>query len=111
VSTESLIAAIDSFGGLKIQVWQFDLDHAISGHPEVTLDQVRETLMHPKRVIQSLSSANACLFYSELKQRKGSEVLFFCVVVAILAPGAGKLVTAYETDFMKKGKCLFKRGD
>lgn len=107
--TNSLIDKVSSVGGLEIEIWTEDLQHAIDGHPEVTIDKVKETLKDPSKVIQSKNSKNACLFYSvEVKVSK-TEILFFCVVVAVTGSNKGKLVTAYDTDFIKTGNILFTK--
>lgn len=105
----TLIEKVSTVGGLEIEIWTDDLQHAIDGHPEVTIDKVRGTLKDPAKVIQSKSSTNACLFYSvEIKVSK-TESLFFCVVVAVRGSGRGKMVTAYDADFMKTGTELYSK--
>lgn len=104
-----LLDRVNSIGGLEIEIWSDDLDHAISGHPEVTMDKVRRALKDPSRVIQSKSSGNACLFYSVEVKISDTESLYFCVVVAVTKTGVGKMVTAYDADFIKSGKVLFSK--
>ena len=111
MSVNFLIDTVDSVGGLKIQIWSDDLAHAISGHPEVTLDKVRSTLMAPARVIQSKSSGNACLFYSVEIKLSDTERIYFCVVVGVVGAGFGKMITAYDADFMKTGKSMYSKGE
>jgi hypothetical protein len=81
----------------------------MSGHPEVTLGKVKETLKDPEKVIQSKSSGSSCLFYSVEIKIRDSESLFFCVVVGVMKSGVGRMITAYDTDFMKSGKELYSR--
>ncbi|MBK7959976.1 MAG: hypothetical protein IPK04_01345 [Bdellovibrionales bacterium] len=44
---------VSSVGGLEIEIRTDDLQHAMDGHPEVTIDKVRSTLKDPSKVIQS----------------------------------------------------------
>ncbi|MFN8944971.1 MAG: hypothetical protein ACK5WZ_10155 [Pseudobdellovibrionaceae bacterium] len=106
----TLIDRVSSMGGqLDIEIWSDDFQHAIDGHPEVTIDKVKATLKDPSKVIQSKSSANACLFYSVEIKISESESLYFCVVIAVIGFGKGKLVTAYDADFMKTGTELYSK--
>jgi len=106
-----LIEEVVSIGGLKIQIWSEDFQHALEGHPEVTLDNVRTVLQQPVRVVESKHSKNACLFYSfeDVNEQTG-EKHYFCVVVAVIGSGIGKMETAYQTTFMKFGKVIFEKG-
>ena len=40
----TLIDKVSTIGDLAIEIWSDDLQHAIDGHPEVTLDKVKNTL-------------------------------------------------------------------
>ena len=105
-----LIQKVSSMAGqLEIEIWSEDLEHAISGHPEVSIDKIKETLKDPSRVIQSKSSGNTCLFYSFKSKISETENLFFCVVVAVVTNRKGKMITAYDADFIKTGKVLFAK--
>ena len=94
-------------GQLKIEIWSDDLEHAIDGHPEVTIEKVKETLKDPAKVVQSKTSGNACLFYSVEIKISDTESIYFCVVVAVQASGLGRMITAYDADFIKTGNVLF----
>ena len=107
--TNSLIGRVRTVGGLDIEIWKEDLQHAINGHPEVTIEKVNGTLNDPSKVIQSKNSVNACLFYSVEVSISELESLYFCVVVAVTGSGKGKMVTAYDTDFIKTGNVLFAK--
>ena len=43
----SLIETIDAAAGLEIQIWTSDFQHALEGHPEVSLERVRNALRNP----------------------------------------------------------------
>jgi hypothetical protein len=104
------IETISTMGDrLEIEIWSDDLQHAIDGHPEVTIKKVKETLKDPSKVIQSKSSKNACDFYSVEIKVSVTESLYFCVVVAVMGSGKGKMVTAYDADFIKTGTTLFSK--
>lgn len=106
-----LLEEVDAVGGLKIQIWREDLQHALNGHPEVTIDKVKDTLKNPLKIIKSKTSNRVCLFYSfEIEDEASSEIMYFCAVVGVIKEGIGKLETAYETTYIKKGKVLFGRG-
>ena len=106
-----LIEEIDAIGNLKIEVWSDDFQHALEGHPEVTIERVRSALKNPVKVVQSKYSAVACLFYSyECCDEKEGASIYFCVVVALFKEGKAKLETAYEKTYMKAGTVLFERG-
>lgn len=106
----TLIEKVSSMDGqLEIEVWSDDFQHAVDGHPEVTIEKVKGTLKDPSKVIQSKNSANSCLFYSVEIKISQTESLFFCVVVAVTGAGKGKLVTAYDADFMKTGTELYSK--
>ncbi|MBF0316255.1 MAG: hypothetical protein HQK52_22750 [Oligoflexia bacterium] len=100
----TLIEVVESIHGLKIEIWGQDYQHALERHPEVSLDRIRKTLQEPMRVIKSLSNNNVCLFYALEINDPEFGVIYFCVVVSVLGKGSGKLVTAYETTYIKKGE-------
>jgi len=110
---EALIGIVDSIGGLKIEIWRDDFQHALEGHPEVSLEKIRKTLVNPIKVIKSKHNNKVCLFYAlEVNNSPLFGTLYFCVVVSVLGNGFGKLDTAYETDYIKSGEILYpKEGD
>lgn len=111
MSSNKLLETVKTLGDkLEIEIWSEDLQHAIDGHPDTTLEKIRETLKDPTKVIQSKSSNNACLFYSITVKISDTEILYFCVVVAVIGNGKGKLVTAYDSDYMKNGNELYSKG-
>lgn len=96
-------------GQLEIEIWSDDFQHAIDGHPEVTIEKVKGTLENPSRVLRSKGSSNTCLFYSVGTKISETENLYFCVVVAVIGSCKGKLVTAYDADFIKNGTELYSK--
>lgn len=105
-----LIEEIDTQQGLKIQIWDVDFQHALDGHPEVSIERIREALKDPITVVKSKKSNRACLFYNlEFEEDPEFGKIYFCVVVGVLGSGAGKMETAYETTFVKSGKVLFNK--
>lgn len=105
----TLIETIDAVGGLKIEIWSGDFQHALEGHPEVTIENIRQTVKDPFKVVQSKRSNRACLFYSFEAKVDNAETIYFCVVVSLLDEGRGKLETAYEADYVKTGTVLFEK--
>lgn len=81
----TLIKIVGAVGNLKIEIWASDFQHALDGHPEVTLDKISETLMAPCKVIESKRSARACLFYSVVIEDQDCETRYFCVVVGVIS--------------------------
>lgn len=106
----TLMESLPALGGhLQIEIWLNDFNHAVDGHPEVTIEKIRQTLKNPSKVIQSRNSNNVCLFYSMEIKSNDNKVLYFCVVVAAIFKEKGKLITAYDTDFLKTGTILFSK--
>lgn len=111
-SDEGLLLELYGFGGLKIQIWNVDYQHALAGHPEVSIERIKEALMKPVKVIKSQHSERVCLFYNlEIKDDPVFGNIYFCVVVGVMGNGVGKMETAYETTYIKKGQPLFPQGE
>ncbi len=106
----SLIETVEAEAGLKIQIWTSDFQHALEGHPEVTLEKVRTALKNPIKVIKSKKSHRVCLFYSLEVQDEQFGKIYFCVVVGVTGKGRGKMETAYETTYIKDGDVLLEKG-
>jgi len=99
-----LIDEVETEQGLKIQIWDVDFQHALDGHPEVTIERIRKSLISP------VKSNRACLFYNlEIENDPEFGEIYFCVVVGVLGDGIGKMETAYETTYTKSGKVLYER--
>lgn len=106
----TLIEEVETEQGLKIQIWDVDFQHALEGHPEVTIERIKKALMKPLLVVQSKKSSRVCLFYNlEIENDAEFGVIYFCVVVGVLGDGKGKMETAYETTYTKTGKILFDK--
>ena len=106
----SLIETIEAEAGLEIQIWTSDFQHALEGHPEVTLDRVRNALKNPIKIVKSKKSNRVCLFYSFEVQDEQFGTIYFCVVVGVTGAGQGKMETAYETTYIKDGDVLLDKG-
>jgi hypothetical protein len=106
----SLIETVEAEAGLEIQIWTSDFQHALEGHPEVTLEKVRTALKNPIKVIKSKKSNRVCLFYSLEVQDEHFGKIYFCVVVGVTGKGRGKMETAYETTYIKDGDVLLEKG-
>ena len=105
-----LIEEVETDQGLKIQIWDVDFQHALEGHPEVTIERIKKSLKNPIKVIQSKKSNRACLFYNlEIENDPEFGAIYFCVVVGVFGNGIGKMETAYETTYIKSGTVLFER--
>ena len=77
----------------------------------VTLDKIKNALVDPFKVIQSKHSNKTCLFYSFSYEDPKLGFINFCVVVEVTGPGKGKILTAYEANFIKSGKILYNKED
>jgi hypothetical protein len=107
-----LIETVKTKNGLKIEIWDVDFQHALEGHPEVTLDRIKAALNDPLKVIQSKRSNRACLFYKlDIENHPDFGKIYFCVVVGVLGQGKGKMETAYETTYLKSGTVLYPKED
>lgn len=103
-----LIDVVTTDQDLKIEIWDVDFQHALEGHPEVTIERIRNALKNPVQVVQSKKSNRVCLFYSlEIENDPEFGKVYFCVVVGVLGTGKGKMETAYEANYMKNGTILF----
>ncbi|MBF0510970.1 MAG: hypothetical protein HQL13_01435 [Candidatus Omnitrophica bacterium] len=78
-------------------------------HPEMRgmTRLIKETLMSPQRVIQSLSDADAKLYYRFYIGTKVGDK-YLCVVVKTIKQDAF-ILTAYLTDSIKKGEIIWLR--
>ena len=105
----TLIEIVKSVGNLKIEIWTSDFQHALDGHPEVTLEKNKTALKDPFKVIESKKSSRVCLFYSIPIVDATFGQIYFAVVVGVTGAGKGKLETAYETTFIKSGTVLWSK--
>lgn len=105
-----LIGTVKTKDGLIIEIWDIDFQHALEGHPEVTLERIKATLNDPLKVVRSKKSNRVCLFYKlEIEDRPDFGKIYFCVVVGVLGKGKGKLETAYETTVIKSVTTLYDK--
>jgi hypothetical protein len=94
------------FDGLAIRLTDERRSHILE-HPEMREMElaIEETLLHPERVVQSLSDPDVRLYYRfYFRTVVGGK--FLCVVVKIGEAGAFVL-TAYLTDRIKEGERLW----
>ena len=106
----SLIETVEAEAGLEIQIWTSDFQHALEGHPEVTLERILNALKKPVKVVKSKRSHRVCLFYSLEIEDEQFGTIYFCVVVGVISKGCGKMETAYETTYIKDGDVLLNKG-
>lgn len=105
-----LIEEVETVHGLKIEIWDVDFQHALDGHPEVSIERIRNSLKDPIKVVQSKRSNRACLFYTlEIENHPDFGLVYFCVVVGVTGDGKGKMETAYETTYIKQGNVLYEK--
>lgn len=96
------------FEGKTIRLTAERLAH-IREHPEMRglSRQIRETLTHPLKVVQSLSDSGVRLYYRFYFSTKVGDK-YLCVVVKLRGDDAFVL-TAYLTDTLKKGVMLWPK--
>jgi hypothetical protein len=97
---------IHDFRGLAVRLTDERLAHILE-HPEMEglAGAIEETLKHPETVIESLSDAQARLYYRfYIGTRVGDKWL--CVVLKIAAEDAFVL-TAYLTDRPRRGRQIW----
>lgn len=96
--------------GKQIRLTDERLQHIKEFHPELKnqLTKIRETLLHPDRVVRSNSDPEVELHYRYFRVTPvGSKYL--CVVVKSLASNYFVL-TVYFTDTIKRGELLWLMG-
>ena len=96
------------YEGRRVRLTDERLGHILD-HPEmVGLEpKIEETLARPECVVESLSDAEARLYYRfYVGTRVGDK--FLCVVVKVQGADAF-VITAYLTDTVKKGTQLWPR--
>ncbi|MBF0490237.1 MAG: hypothetical protein HQL15_06400 [Candidatus Omnitrophica bacterium] len=78
-------------------------------HPEMKemMRSIKETLLKPQRVIQSLSDKEASLYYKFYFSTKVGDK-YLCVVVKTRKQDSF-ILTAYLTDSIKKGDIIWLR--
>lgn len=96
------------YGGQRVRLTDERLAHILE-HPEMAgMEQaIGETLARPESVVESLSDAEAQLYYRfYIGTRVGDKYL--CVVVKVQATDAF-VITAYLTDTVKRGAQLWPK--
>ena len=97
---------LHDYQGLAIRLTDERRDHLLE-HPEMMQmeSSIEETLLHPEKVVQSLSDPAVQLYYRfYFRTVVGGK--FLCVVVKMGDAGSF-LLTAYLTDHIKKGERLW----
>ena len=92
------------FNGIKIKLYDEDLAHAQEEHSEATPESIEACICNPDMVIESKRGKNACLFY-EVKTKDN----YFVVVVHVVGAGLGEIRTAYDSDYIKDGRVIYKK--
>ena len=96
------------FEGRSVRLTEERLNHILE-HPEMEgmFEAIKQTIVSPQRVIQSLSDSEAHLYYRfYVGTRVGDKYL--CVVIKIQLEEAFVL-TAYLTDSIKKGELIWPK--
>lgn len=98
------------YAGRTIQLTAEQLEHIQAGHPEVTIDEMREALLNPDEVrktkVQSpLSKCLSQLFY-RLRTKDPDR---YTVVVVKFCEDGNFVSTAYTGEKLKDGETVFKK--
>ncbi len=96
------------YRGRNIRLTEERLKHILE-HPEMKgmARHIKETLLEPQRVIQSISDKDANLYYRFYIGTKVGDK-YLCVVVKMIKQDAFVL-TAYLTDSIKRGDIIWLR--
>jgi hypothetical protein len=83
--------------------------HLQAVHPEMAdqLPRVAEALASPDRIVRSRTDPTVKLFYKHYTSTPVTSK-FLCTVVKAL-PGDNFIITAYDTDTMKRGEVLWEK--
>lgn len=78
-------------------------------HPEMNnqLDRIKETIMSPDEVIESVHDPTILLFYKLYKETSVTEKYLLAIIKALNREGF--IVTAFFTDRVKKGEVVWKK--
>jgi hypothetical protein len=82
--------------------------HIHFAHPEITLEQITNTLADPDEVRKIQSGKEAKLYY-QLKTKVLDGVRYICVVVKITANHEELIVSAMTTSGIKDGEVIFMK--
>jgi hypothetical protein len=73
-----LIEVVTTDQDLKIEIWDVDFQHALEGHPEVTIERIRNALKNPVQVVQSKRVAESvCSIVLRLRTIQNLEEFIF----------------------------------
>jgi hypothetical protein len=97
-----------SINNIEIKLTEDRLLHALEGHPEVTIDQIKRAIEAPDEIRKSNSNNSFFLMYKIDGEIFGKDK-YFCVVVKN-SQAEYKVWTAYETTKIKNGELLYKKG-
>jgi len=95
--------------GRQIRLTDERKEHIENDHPEMSgqIDELRETLLNPDKVIRSRTDPEVELFYKYYNVTPVTKK-FLCVVVKELTNNLF-IVTTYFTDTVKRGELLWER--
>jgi len=82
-------------------------NHIQQGHPEINLDLIAKTLLHPIEVRESIQTSTTLLYYS-IKIKSEIKTRYICVVVKKTFSGEFYIQTAMTTSYLKAGRVVFK---
>lgn len=96
------------YRGQSIRLTEERFNHILE-HPEMKrmARSIKETLLEPQRVIQSVSDKDASLYYRFYIGTKVGDK-YLCVVVKTIKQDSF-ILTAYLTDSFKKGDIIWLR--
>jgi len=90
---------------LSEETWE----HIEEFHPEITIDEIKTTLLNPDEIRKSLSKANASIYY-RLRVQDEKKTRFTQVVVKDTNDGFF-ISTATTASKMKSGEVIYKKED
>ena len=99
---------LKDFQGRLIRLTEERLKHILE-HPEMEkmVSEIATTLRSPEKVFESLSDAQAHMYYRFYLGTKVGDK-FLCVVVKVL-PNDAFVITGYLTDTLIRGRMIWPR--
>lgn len=100
---------LTAFQGRNIELSDASWEHIQDSHPEISLEDIRNTLVDPSEVIECPRQQFVELFY-QIKLHPAGKQRFHVVVVKVLAQG-NFISTAMTSNAIKRGRSLYRKGD
>ena len=108
MSYAGLVKKFVDYQNVEILLSEESEAHIHFAHPEITIEQITNTLANPDEVRKSQSGKEAKLYY-QLKAKVADGVRYICVVVKITSSQEELIVSAMTTSGIKDGEIIFRK--